>query len=69
MTFSIRKDVQVDLLGGVLNGVGAVADVAANSEGKVTTDGSCARSFQDQNHIYLGLLVMKTYQVRSQEGW
>ena len=32
--------VQLDLLLGVLNGVGAVADVAANSEGEVATDGA-----------------------------
>ncbi len=33
-----RKDPQFDLLLGVLNRVGTVADVAADSEGKVATD-------------------------------
>ena len=36
------QDVQLDLLLRVLNRVGSVADVAAKSERKVTTDGACA---------------------------
>jgi hypothetical protein len=36
-----KKDPQFDLLLGVLNRVGTVADVAANSEGKVATDSTC----------------------------
>ena len=37
----IRKGLQFDLLLGVLNRVGTVADVAADSEGKVATDRTC----------------------------
>lgn len=37
---TLDENLQLDLLLGVLNGVRAVADVATNSEGEVTTDGA-----------------------------
>ena len=36
-----KKDIQSDLLLSTLNGIRAVADVTANSEGIVTTDRAC----------------------------